>query len=147
MSVFTPTVFTPIAQGQELAARWTASATASPAQAQSSSQDLKQVLFEVEKKHDIKITYQSDLVNDKKINVQQAQRVLNVPKDELERTLRQVVQPMGLQFRQFQENYYILQKQSKLPKVERKSVKKASSLEESPPHCSPKFHSLGRNPP
>ncbi|MGD1891990.1 MAG: SusC/RagA family TonB-linked outer membrane protein [Cyclobacteriaceae bacterium] len=133
MSVFTPTVFTPIAQGQELAARWTASATASPAQAQSSSQDLKQVLFEVEKKHDIKITYQSDLVNDKKINVQQAQRVLNVPKDELERTLRQVVQPMGLQFRQFQENYYILQKQSKLPKVERKSVKKASSLEESPP--------------
>ena len=119
------TTFT--APAQKLAARWPSSNTLTAQPEQTSSQSLKQMLFEVEKKHNIKITYQSDLVNDKIVNVQQAKQVLKVPKNELERTVHQVVQPMGLQFRQFQEDYYILQKRSSVQKVEKKSVYDAAS--------------------
>ncbi|MEO0332552.1 MAG: hypothetical protein AAF223_12860, partial [Bacteroidota bacterium] len=112
---------------QNLAARWTSSNTLTALPEQTFSQPLKQMLFEVEKKHNIKITYQSDLVNDKIVNAQQAKQILKAPKNELERTVRRVVQPMGLQFRQFQEDYYILQKRSSVQKVEKKSVYDAAS--------------------
>ncbi|WKN43675.1 SusC/RagA family TonB-linked outer membrane protein [Tunicatimonas pelagia] len=124
------------ASAQELAAHWTATASTPE---QTTAQSLKQTLFEIEKKHDIKITYQSDLVNDKTIDIQQAQRLLSVSKNQLEGTIHQLVKPMGLQFRQFQADYYILQKRAKLPKVEKKSIQNTTSPDQVPPVVSRSF--------
>ena len=78
---------------------------------------LKQVILDIEKKHGIKVTYQSNLIVKRTVSPYRAQRLMTVPKSQLERNVLLLVQPMGLQFRQIKDNYYVLQKQSTLPKV------------------------------
>ena len=48
--------------------------------------------------------------------------MLEAPKDRLEQTVLQLVRPLGLQFRQYKQDYYILQKQADLPKLKRSSI-------------------------
>ena len=111
-------------QGQKIALRYSPRAVVQGSQDQLT---LKEMLESVAQKHGIKITYQSNLVEKKLVSAQQVRQVLGVNKGQLEQTLLQLVRPMGLQFRQYKEDFFILQKQSVLPKVE------GSSLKFSPP--------------
>ena len=90
---------------------------------------LKQMLMDVEQQYGVKITYQSDLVEERSVPVRQVRQVMEVPKSQLERAVLQLVRPMGLRFRQYKQDYYILQKQPALPKV------KSGSL--NPPYAQP----------
>ena len=72
---------------------------------------LKQMLTDVEQQYGVKITYQSDLVERRSVPVRQVRRVMEVTKSQLERAVLRLVGPMGLKFRQYKRDYYILQRQ------------------------------------
>ena len=120
------------APAQKVALRWSPPTEQSAHESQDQRQSLKQMLLDVQQKHNIRITYQSDLVEKKSVSTQQAQQIMEVPKSQLERAVLQLVQPMGLQFRQFKEDYYILQKQPDLQKVARNPLQ--SSYREDVPN-------------
>ena len=82
---------------------------------------LKQVILDVEKKHDIKITYQSSLIEQQTVSSSQAQQLMATPKSQLERDVLQLVEPMGLQFRHVSGNYYVLQRQPSVPEMKQQS--------------------------
>ncbi len=98
---------------------------------------LKQMLTDVEQQYGVKITYQSDLVEKRSIPVRQVRQVMEASKSQLERAVLRLVSPMGLRFRQYKQDYYILQKQSVLPKV------KSGALELSYPQPVPRADANG----
>ncbi|MEQ9438697.1 MAG: TonB-dependent receptor [Cyclobacteriaceae bacterium] len=114
------TLITLKVQSQNVALRWTADQKEIVRKPQEQQQlSLKQMLGDIEKKHNIRIVYSSNLVINKTIPVQVAQRIMKTSRNQIEGTIQQVVRPFGMQFRQYNEDYFILKEESPLPKIER----------------------------
>lgn len=83
-------------------------------------QSLTNIITTLETLHSIKITYQSDLVVDKFIDENGYRKILKTPKSGLEDVLQSYVSPLGLGFRQYKDNYYIIKRQADFPKIPKK---------------------------
>ncbi len=89
---------------------------------------LKDVISKLEELHSIKITYQSDLVDDKFIDENGYKKIMNTSKGKLEGVVQSYISPLGLGFKQYKDNYYILKRQDDFPKIQKKLLYDGESI-------------------
>lgn len=82
---------------------------------------LEGILQSLEKQQDIKITYQSDLLDGKQISVKEADELLSPAQGDWKAAVQKIFQPFGLYLKPYQDHYYIIvDKKGALEKMEKK---------------------------
>jgi len=88
---------------------------------------LKEVFNKLEELHAIKITYQSDVVTNKFVGENEFEQILGASKGNLEDVLQNYISPLGLNFKQYKDDYYIIVRQEALPKIQKKPLHNGES--------------------
>ena len=89
---------------------------------------LKEVIEKLEESYTIKITYQSNIVDGKFIGESEYNKLLDTAKGNLEETLQNYIAPLGLNFKQYKDNYFIIVQQEDIPKIQKKLLNENKSL-------------------
>ncbi len=89
---------------------------------------LDEVLQKLQQQHSIKITYQSDMLDNKYLSLSEANVLLAASRKRMEASIRQLMQSYRLNFKKYNESLFTIFRQEMLPqKVEKKPLNNTES--------------------